>query len=236
MTGFEPQREAYQALNARKTDLETYLPYAVGDGAWSNFHICAYPGFSSLLKPCAKALAVFSEFTENARVLEIDRIQTRRLDDIQEVAEFDFLKIDVQGSELVIFENALNHLVNVVAIQLEVSFVSLYENQPTFGVLDTFLRGLGFMPHTLVALKNWKVGPLVQPVNYFYKQILEADALYVKDLVSPMLSNEQLKHLAIVLHHVYESHDAAGYCIKILQDRGVLNGSALYEFSNHLLD
>ena len=229
VTGFEPQREAFKELNAKKSDLENYLPYAVGDGSKSNFHICAYPGFSSLLKPCTKALSIFSEFIPNARILEIEKIQTRRLDDIQELSDFDFLKIDVQGSELSIFNNAIQRLSHVVVVQLEVSFVALYENQPTFGMVDLFLRQAGFVPHSFVAIKHWKMGS-VATANRIYNQVLEADMVYIKDLISPNMSNEQLKQLAMVLHHVYQSHDAVGRCISILQERGTLGTSCLDDY------
>ncbi len=235
VTGFEPQREAFKELNAKKTGSETYLPYAIGDGSEANFHICAYPGFSSLLKPCARALAVFPEFTANAHILDVEKIQTHRLDDIPELSAFDFLKIDVQGSELNVFRNAKKHLENVVVIQLEMSFVPLYENQPALGSVDSFLRDAGFLPHCFAAVKHWKFGPVVTP-GHQYKQLLEADMVYVKNLISPLLSSEQLKQMAIVLHHVYQSYDAVGYCISLLQNRGVLGVSSLGDYVRHLND
>lgn len=233
VTGFEPQREAFEELNAKKSDLENYLPYAVGDGSMSDFHICAYPGFSSLLKPSSEALSVFSEFIPNASILEIEKIQTHRLDDIQELSNFDFLKIDVQGSELSVFKNAKQHLSHVVAVQLEVSFVALYENQPTLGRVDLFLRQAGFVPHSFVAVKHWKMGS-VATASQIYNQLLEADMVYIKDLISPLISNEQLKQLAMVLHHVYQSHDAVGRCISILQERGALGTSCLDDYVLYL--
>ncbi|HEY1311573.1 MAG TPA: hypothetical protein VGF02_11540 [Pseudolabrys sp.] len=42
--GFEPQLEALAALNAKKSELETYLPHAVGDGAEGTLRICRSPG------------------------------------------------------------------------------------------------------------------------------------------------------------------------------------------------
>jgi hypothetical protein len=47
--GFEPQPEELEALNARKSDLETYLPYVIGDGAGATLKVCASPGMTSLL-------------------------------------------------------------------------------------------------------------------------------------------------------------------------------------------
>lgn len=61
---------------------------------------------------------------------------TRRLDDIKELPQVDFLKIDVQGSELMILENGRKKLADCVALQTAVSFVALYKNQPMFGDID----------------------------------------------------------------------------------------------------
>ena len=59
-------------------------------------------------------------------VIGEEKIDTKRLDDISEIKDIDFLKIDVQGSELTIFMNGRKKLGNAVAIQTEISFVSLY--------------------------------------------------------------------------------------------------------------
>ena len=69
-------------------------------------------------------------------VLREERIQTTRLDDIDEIGDLHFVKMDVQGSELNILKNGLKKLSNCVAVQLEVSFICLYENQPGFGEID----------------------------------------------------------------------------------------------------
>src|SRR5215475_14429182 len=96
VTGFEPQATALAELNLKKGANETYLPYAVGDGREHSLNLCAYSGWTSLFVPSAAALEVFSFFKNNARVVAQVRIQTQRLDDLVEVNDVDFLKIDVQ--------------------------------------------------------------------------------------------------------------------------------------------
>src|SRR5262245_58757471 len=51
VVGFEPQAEGLAKLNEQKSDLETYLPYAVGDGTAGTLKICHEPGMTSLLTP-----------------------------------------------------------------------------------------------------------------------------------------------------------------------------------------
>ena len=180
---------------------------------------------TSFLQPDVRSLALFPLFPEFGRVVTEEQIQTRPLDAISEIEALDFLKIDVQGSELAVFRSGPEKLAEAVAIQTEVSFLPLYENQPPIGLLDMELRSQGFIPHALVELKRWVISPLVvnhnprQPLN----QLLEADLVYVRDFRSPeSLTEEQLKHLALIAHHCYRSFDLALFCLLALEGRGSL--------------
>jgi FkbM family methyltransferase len=234
VTGFEPQADALADLNRRKGKLETYLPYVVGRGGAAELKVCRYPGWTSLLQPRAAALQAFPVFQTNATVDAYMSVNTHRLDDLAELAAFDFLKIDVQGSELDVFEGAQKHLQHAVAIQTETSFIALYEGQPTFGALDQALRQMGFVPHCFAAVKKCPIAPLnVQGEGVH--QLLEADVVYVKDFIEPITMNdEQLKQLCLLMHHCYRSFDLSARCIDILQQRAALPKDALQRYVNHL--
>ena len=103
---------------------ETYLPYAVGDGQEHTLNLCAYSGWTSTFVPSAAALEVFDFFKDNARVVGQMRVLTQRLDDIAEVNDIDFLKIDIQGGELAVFVHGKKKLKNAVVIQTELQFVN----------------------------------------------------------------------------------------------------------------
>ena len=96
VTGFEPQASALAEVNLKKGANETYFPYAVGDGREHTLNLCAYSGWTSIFVPSAAALEAFSFFKNNARVVGQTQVQTRRLDDLVEVDDIDFLKIDIQ--------------------------------------------------------------------------------------------------------------------------------------------
>jgi FkbM family methyltransferase len=234
VTGFEPQADALAELNRRKGKLETYLPYVVGRGGAAELKVCSYPGWTSLLQPRAAALQAFPVFQTNATVDAYMSVNTHRLDDLADLAAFDFLKIDVQGSELDVFEGAQKHLQHAVAIQTETSFIALYEGQPTFGALDQALRQMGFVPHCFAAVKKCPIAPLnVQGEGVH--QLLEADVVYVKDFIEPITMNdEQLKQLCLLMHHCYRSFDLSARCIDILQQRAALPKDALQRYVNHL--
>ena len=228
VTGFDPHPHALARLLAAKSDLETYLPYAVGDGEAHTLHICRGLGFASLLQPDAKVLTHFPNFSELGRVVERVSLPTRRLDAIAEIDALDLLKIDIQGSELAVFRHGSARLSRAVAVQTEVSFVALYENQPVFGDIDLELRSHGFIPHMFSAINKKMIAPMLGPnPAAAINQLVEADVVYVRDFIHPeRMDNEQLKHLALIAHHCYGSFDLALNCIHHLAVRGAVTPEA----------
>lgn len=230
--GFEPQEDALAALVAARSERETYLPYVVGDGRPGTLSICYAPGMTSLLRPDPRMLRQFPGFTEFGRVVREVPVETRRLDDIAEIDALDFLKIDVQGSELAVFRGGRERLRSAVAVQTEVSFIRLYEGQPHVGEIDVELRSLGFVPHAFAAIKQWMIAPLATDDPYgSMHQLLESDMIYVRDFTQPdAMSDEQLQHLALVAHHCFGSFDLATRCIDQLARRGVIDGDAAHRY------
>lgn len=230
VTGFEPQHEALLELQRKKGPNERYLPYAVGDGQEHTLHICRASGMTSLFEPDMDTLDLFQVLKPLGEVVQQLRVPTSRLNDIDEIQDLDFLKIDIQGGELAVFESGRNgKLAHTVAIQTEISFVTLYKGQPTLGDIDIELRQQGFIPHCFAAVKKWPIAPCVINNNprQALNQLLEADMVYVRDFSRPEnMSDEQLKHLALIAHHCYRSIDLALRCVMLLEQRGVLSGGA----------
>jgi len=179
VTGFEPQEEALASLQLRKGANERYFPYVIGDGGHHSLYICEQSGLTSLLEPDPHKLAYYSDLEIGGVVSKrIDGLQTQRLDDIEEIDRIDLLKIDVQGSELAIFQNGQKRLSSAVAIQTEVAFLTIYKNQPTLGDIDVALRALGFIPHTFIHAKAFVMNAS-SPVyrnNALSGQLLDGDA------------------------------------------------------------
>lgn len=223
VTGFEPQNDALTELERRKGPLETYFPHTVGDGQAHRLKITKASGMTSLLTPDPKRLQLFNGFPEWGTVIEEVDVQTHRLDDIDDIPDFDLLKIDIQGGELMVFQNGREKLKNAVAIQTEVSFVPLYEGQPTFGEVDSELRRQGFLPHSFPAIKRWAIAPTIFGGDFRRggNQLLEADIVYVRDIAYPeRMTSEQLSQLAMIAFHVYGSVDLALFCLIELARRG----------------
>jgi FkbM family methyltransferase len=179
-------------------------------------------GMTSLLPPKNPALRFFNGFEGFGRVVNTFVVQTKRLDDVPNLPTIDFLKMDIQGAELTVLQNGPNSLRNCVAIQLEVSFVNLYENQPSFGDLDLWMRSNGYVPHTLIDLKRWSITPTIFNNNFRIpgNQLLEADIVYIRDpLDLHALTSLQLKKLVALSHYCFGSIDLCVFLLLELERR-----------------
>jgi len=233
VTGFEPQPAALEQLRTQAGPTERYLPYAVGDGEEHTLHLCATSGFASLLEPDDRQLELLIDFSRLAKVTGTEQVETRRLDDIDEIERIDYLKIDIQGGELAVLRAGRRKLTETVAIQTEVGFHRLYRDQPTFANVDLELREQGFVPHQFVTTRTWPVAPVVwaDPLQQAARQLVEADVLYVRDPVRmDLLDNGQLARLALVSDVVYGSFGLALRCVLELVTRGSLGANAELDY------
>lgn len=223
--------DARQIEKIRKTyaDKVTIFPDFLSDGSEKTVYLASEEsGMTSLLKPNLVALKFFNGFDQLGTVLSMQKIHTRRLDDIAEAPAIDFLKLDIQGSELAVMQNGTAKLANCIAIQLEVSYVCLYEEQPAFGEIDMWMRGQGFLPHCFLDVKRWSIAPTVinNDIRIAGNQLLESDIVYVKDpLQLEKLDNVQLKKMALVAHYCFHSVDLCVHILLELVSRGVLEPS-----------
>lgn len=229
VTGFEPQPAALQKLDRAKGPRERYLPYVLADGTERMLHVCELEGMTSLLVPDPAHLALFNLFPTWGTVKQRIPVKTRKLDEIAEIAAMDFLKMDVQGAEREVLAHGHAKLKNTVVVQTEVSFVPLYQDQPSFGDMDLALRNLGFLPHSVTGTKIWPIAPMVvgDAPNRGIRQLLETDMVYVRNFSEPgAMSAEQWKHLALVAHHCYGSYDLALKAILALMQLGAVPADA----------
>jgi len=183
-------------------------------------------GMSSLLKPDPVALAFFNRFTSFGEVKGETKVKTVRLNDIGELPNLDFIKLDIQGAELVTLKNGTNKLKNVLAVQLEVSYIPLYEDQATFGEVDVWMRSQGFMPHCFLAVKTFSIFPTIFAGNFRVggNQLLESDIVYVRNpLQLANMSYERLIVFAWLTHYLFKSTDLCIHILREMMKRGNLD-------------
>lgn len=210
LVGFEPQPEALAELNRKKGPRETYLPHTVGDGGRHTLHITRAPGMTSLLEPNPELLAHFHGFPEWGRVERTEEVETRRLDDLTEIDGIDYLKIDIQGAELMAFENGIERLKECLVIHTEVEFLPMYKEQPLFAEVERFLREQGFLFHRFSPLTSRALRPFLVNNDIYQglSQVFWADAVFVRDFTRlESLSDEQCLKAALICHDLYGSAD-----------------------------
>ena len=223
--GFEPQTGLWPL--PIPTGLRMFAD-AIGDGSPATLRLCTAPGMASLFVPDLRSLRCFAGFDRWGQVLHERPIATRRLDDIEQVEQVDFLKVDAQGSELAVIAGAVNKLAEASVVQAEVSFVPLYEEQPMFRDVDAALAQLGFVFHTFVDVSHRMIVPypLAGP-HRAGNQVQSADAVYVRDFRElGKMSIDGLKQLALIAHVCFRSFDLAYRCLEALIDRGAIEMDA----------
>ncbi len=230
--GFEPHPRQYAKLVKNATDNEHYLPYAVGDGQAGTFHRTRASGFSSLYKPNEEVSEGLGRFRWGMQVAETSAIETRRLDDLDELPAFDLLKIDIQGGEANVFENGARAMAQTLAVITEVSAIPLYEGQPLLDDQMRALRTQGFDLHKFLFFKELKIkSPRTERLRrgrFHSNQLVDGDAVFVRALFDHnSLGDEALKHLIILADAVFESFDRAAVLFGRLVDRGVVTETAL---------
>lgn len=215
--GFEPDPEACRKLNEKYGEPHRFLPYFIGDGAQATYYETNWGPTGSLFMPNTSLLEKFQLLAEVTTVVGEHPVVTRRLDDLPEIDDIDFVKIDVQGAELGIFQNASRVLGQVLLIQTEVGFVESYSGQPMFSDVDAFLRRNGFQFHDFVGMGSRSFKPLTNPADpsghpmtRSFRQKIWADALYVKDWMKlDRLAPGKLRKLAVLMHDLLGSYDLA---------------------------
>ena len=138
----EPDPEEVELLSQHhKGDI---LPYAL----WSKetelmLNINKTPGTSSVLESNIPFLSQFDD-SQRYELKHQIKISTRTIDNLHnsgELADVDFMKMDVQGAEVEIMKGGVNFLKNnLVGLESEVLFTHLYHNQPLFSDIEVFVR------------------------------------------------------------------------------------------------
>jgi hypothetical protein len=128
-----------------------------------------------------------------------------------------------------VLRSGATKLSKAVAVHVEVPFLCLYRDQPSFGEIDLELRRLGFVPHCFAHLKHLPIAPMAVGGNprVGLRQLVEADAVYVRDFSRPdAMTDEQLKHLTLIADHCYGSIDLALRGLMLLEERRAVRTGA----------
>jgi FkbM family methyltransferase len=226
LNAFEGDMRHIEKIEETYRSNVTVFPYFLSDGSPKTLYVAAaMSGMTSLLRPSLKALKFFNGFDDFGKIEKEIKVETKRLDDVPNLGAIDFLKMDIQGSELDVLKNGSKILKDCVAIQLETSFIPLYENQPCFGEVDVWMRENGYAPHCFLDVKRWSITPTLKNNNLRipFNQLLESDIVYIKDPLNlNLLDDNQVKKMIMIAHYCLASYDLSVHAILELQTRGAL--------------
>ncbi len=142
---FEPQKKHFNKLEELFKGVPNKYLFNIALGSISGKGIIKGGGASaSLLNANNMQHTIFPNSFDTA---ETEDTPILTLDEVIETHKLklpDVIKIDVQGFELDVFKGAINTLKNVEYIIAELSFISLYENQPSLPELLQFLETNNF--------------------------------------------------------------------------------------------
>ena len=209
---FEPIEEEAKKL-AKAEPHTVVLPHFVGKGGPATFGLARFSPTSSLLEPNIAFLRKFMALPDMCERVARSEVVTTRLDDIKEIGECDFLKLDVQGGERDVLIGAERTLEDTIVVQTEVEFAPIYEGQGLFADIDSFLRKRNFELIDLIKLGYGGYAAL--PARTTESRLLWADAVYFK---SPERLAEkgsaQLLKAAFIAHVNYGYYDLAADYIR----------------------
>ena len=183
--GFEPEAEEFARLDAqaRASGGRTRVFHAALHEAPGTLklYIARDRGLTSVFEPNRAFLDSFPE-AERFDTVATATMDVDTMDNVlsrAQVEDVDFVKVDTQGSELLILRGAAQLLRSrVVGVEVEVEFSHIYKDQPLFADVDAFLRPLGFALFDLrpVFWKRKDGRALGGPQG----QMVWADALYLR--------------------------------------------------------
>lgn len=194
--GFDPLQERLTEREVAEGGAHlTLLPYALGDGGTHTLYINNHDATSSLYPLNTEGNAPFPLLSQ-LHTVRTETLTTKRLDDVVPHQPVDFLKLDVQGGELMILEHAREVLKQTATVHCEVEFSPLYKGQPLFGDVSAFMvqQGFYFLDFTFLA-------PYTPENRLGYEsndRLIWADALFLRRDPSAEIKASQALSLALI--------------------------------------
>jgi FkbM family methyltransferase len=214
--GFEPLKGEASTRSAKDPNV-IMLNHFVGEGGEGIFRVGKFNPTSSLLEPNQAFLSQFVSLSEMCEIVSEEPIETTRLDDLPEVRDCDFLKIDVQGGELGVLRGAAELLESTIVVHSEVEFAPIYKDQPLFSDVDAFLRAHEFELIDVTKTGYAAYDDLPRPIAS--SRLMWADAVYFK---SPerlsACGPKKLMRAAYIAHVNYGMYDLAARYLRHLDE------------------
>ncbi len=208
--GFEPLEDKAQERSATEDPGSIIYPFAIGDGGAHTLYINNDDATSSIY-PLNEPFCADFEHLHTLKLASTASLETRRLDDVLPPETVEFLKLDIQGAELLALQSATKVLARTAAIHCEVEFDQIYAGQPLFHDVQKLLLERGFYLVDIIIAHRYAYensrGVLGKD------RLLWADAVYFRNTTD----NETLIAQALIAALVYDKPSLAAYLLDRLQ-------------------
>jgi FkbM family methyltransferase len=142
--GFDPlEVRLKERAVAESNSRLTLLPFAIGDGERHTLYVANEDSNSSIFPLDLEHNSLFNYISELRTVRTVE-VQTRRLDEVLPPGPVDFLKLDIQGAELMALQGAEHTLADTAVVHCEVMFSRMYVGEPLFCDIHAFLTSRNF--------------------------------------------------------------------------------------------
>lgn len=215
---FEPDESLCESQNKSTRTGVTFYPAALGrTEEQRDFYVTEHPMCSSLYPPNEDLLSRYNNM-DVARLKKVTSVATVSLDGFvssHSIGPVDFIKIDIQGAELEVFQGGVRTLANVLAIVSEAELIEHYVDQPLFGDVCAFLSKQGLQFQKFLGFGGRTLKPIVVDENpSAVSQQMWSDVLFIRNLfASADLSDDQYFKTA-VLAMLYGCVDVALFCCR----------------------
>lgn len=196
----------------------------IGDGNEQMFYVTKLPTCSSVFEPNNSVTDRYNKYSEYLEIRESLKVQSVKLDDLIQDSDFDFVKSDLQGSDLCAIKHGSKVFSKALVVEVETEFIEQYRNQPLFSNVEIELRKQGFHFHTFTGYGTRARKPFSPPdLHKGVNQWLWANAVFVSDRDDTRNPQKYIK-AAVIMQYMYESYD---YVLYFLTKADELSGENL---------
>ncbi|MBE7445840.1 MAG: FkbM family methyltransferase [Planctomycetia bacterium] len=159
------------------------------------------PGASSLLKVSGKYQ--IEDYVQNE--IEVEAITLNNFIKTYNIKVIDLLWMDIQGAELLALQGLKENIHNIKFIHLEVEFFGIYQDQPLFKDIKTFLNRHGFLLLKFTSFGKYAadavfVNKKVIPVKRFVVLWLSDRLAYFINKINYIIKNILIRVIKKFIH------------------------------------
>ncbi len=209
--GFEPDPKELARLEAAPAGpwmSARILPYAIGATTGrQKLFIPTDPQSASLLEHNPEIGRRFHkpQFFEVQDAIDIHTVTLTEAARLAEIKSVDYIKIDIEGAEMNVFNASPEIMETVLAVKTEVSFLPIRRTQHLAHEIEAYFKERGFELMDIIGPAHWRrQGYLIHPYidrqkpPYSRGQIIHADYLYFRDPQTLEGDKEALMKLALI--------------------------------------